>query len=690
MKLYDMFSQKQITPPPNLPLASNSTYIVIGLFNISTNFQQDVFTTKIEQMLIELNRLVNQAGDIPFSLLPPHHDVILVMRQIPLLINQSSTPLLLYSVVERVMCQLYQSTTPLAIEVYCRFLQILMDLSATVSKDILSWILYSDDPRKYNARVMSALIKSGLVRIEEFDTQLSKQLDQSQDPQLIEFAVTLLRLCMLMLHPISSIDDHLLTIRALTRLDHALAKELIQELEGQWTAKYKNPKNDTFTLRLLFAEWIRLYKHALTANSTYHQFAKKIMKTVTNNPDRMCFFFRLCTEVCVELYQSTKSHCIDAYSKLVSNIIRINQDSIKISCQVLSITVLVIAEHHEKLGTQFNQKPFLKLLGSLFIELNNVNDRESFIGIYGDVLYTLRPLKFPGFAYSWLQLFSHRLFLPLLLKEENEGWTICYKLMSALLSFITVLLTPTEEPARLSRSAKAFYQGSLRFLVVMLHDYPEFLCEHYFSFIQLLPLSCVQLRNVILSAFPRTMILPDPFTISLGYVANNTTKPKLLQMKEEDALIEIGAYLTTKQSKMSIGNSLVSYISSRDEKQTCDVERIQRLVFYVGSHTTVDTKKPLSENPAIQIYKYLLAHFSSTGNSFGQYALLNCIADHLRYPNSHTYFFSMAILHLFNSQSQQIKEQITRQNITRKADSESTSPMGPVNNICSAHQRVSF
>lgn len=69
---------------------------------------------------------------------------------------------------------------------------------------------------------MSALIKSGLVRIEEFDTQLSKQLDQSQDPQLIEFAVTLLRLCMLMLHPISSIDDYLLTIRALTRLDHAL------------------------------------------------------------------------------------------------------------------------------------------------------------------------------------------------------------------------------------------------------------------------------------------------------------------------------------------------------------------------------------------------------------------------------------------------------------------------------------
>ncbi|CAO3682706.1 unnamed protein product [Rhizopus stolonifer] len=511
---------------------------------------------------------------------------------------------------------------------------------------------------------MASLVKSGLIPIEEYDVQLSKQLENTTQIQLVEFSVELLNYCLFSSQPITSIEDHLLTIKTLMKLDHDIVKELTQHLKMQWTERYKNinPKDDTFALRLLLSEWIRLYKHTLTAKSIYNQFAKKILETITKDSDRLCFFFRLCTEVCVELYQPSKTQCVDACSKLVGMIIHLSDGSIQMTSQVLSVVVLVMAQQQEKLGSQFNQKPFLKLMSSLFIELNNVNgDKESFISIYGNVLYTLQPLYFPGFSYSWLQLFSHRLFLPLLLKQEKEGWNICYKLTTALLSFLKLLLTPTEEHTKLSRSTKTFYQGTLRFLVVMLHDYPEFLCSHYLSFIHLLPLGCIQLRNVILSAFPRTMILPDPFTITLGYVASNTASPKLLQVKEEgeeSILHECGVYLSSGHTKMSIGSSLVGYITSSGKDSS--VEKIQNLVFYVGSHTTLDTKKPLSENPAIQIYKYLLAHFSSTQNSFGQHVLLNSIVDHLRYPNSHTYFFSMAILHLFNSQPNQIKEQITR------------------------------
>lgn len=96
-------------------------------------------------MLIELDRLLKISGNLPFSLLPPQHDIILVMRQIPLLINQSAQPTLLRSVVEKVMYQLYQSNTGLAIEVYCRFLQTLLELSPSISKETLSWLLYSED-----------------------------------------------------------------------------------------------------------------------------------------------------------------------------------------------------------------------------------------------------------------------------------------------------------------------------------------------------------------------------------------------------------------------------------------------------------------------------------------------------------------------------------------------------------------
>lgn len=96
-------------------------------------------------MLIELDRLLKQSGNLPFSLLLPHHDIILVMRQIPLLINQSAQPTLLRSVVEKVVFQLYQSNTGLEIEVYCRFLVTLIELSPSIAKETFGWILYSDD-----------------------------------------------------------------------------------------------------------------------------------------------------------------------------------------------------------------------------------------------------------------------------------------------------------------------------------------------------------------------------------------------------------------------------------------------------------------------------------------------------------------------------------------------------------------
>lgn len=59
------------------------------------------------------------------------------------------------------------------------------------------------------------------------------------------------------------------------------------------------------------------------------------------------------------------------------------------------------------------------------------------------------------------------------------------------------------------------YKGTLRVLLVLLHDFPEFLCDYHFSFCDVIPPSCIQMRNIILSAFPRNMRLPDPSTPNL-------------------------------------------------------------------------------------------------------------------------------------------------------------------------------
>ena len=70
-------------------------------------------------------------------------------------------------------------------------------------------------------------------------------------------------------------------------------------------------------------------------------------------------------------------------------------------------------------------------------------------------------------------------------------------------------------PLALPHSAALTVQGTLRVLLVLLHDFPEFLCEYHFELCNKVPPSCIQMRNLILSAFPRMMRLPDPFTPNL-------------------------------------------------------------------------------------------------------------------------------------------------------------------------------
>ena len=78
-------------------------------------------------------------------------------------------------------------------------------------------------------------------------------------------------------------------------------------------------------------------------------------------------------------------------------------------------------------------------------------------------------------------------------------------------------LSPFLKAATLQPSSRDLYRGALRLLLVLLHDFPEFLSEYYFSLCNIIPSRCVQLRNVILSAFPTTVHLPDPHLRNLTF-----------------------------------------------------------------------------------------------------------------------------------------------------------------------------
>merc|ERR1719399_1171883 len=62
-------------------------------------------------------------------------------------------------------------------------------------------------------------------------------------------------------------------------------------------------------------------------------------------------------------------------------------------------------------------------------------------------------------------------------------------------------------------------------------------------------------------------------------------------------------------------------------------------------------------NPSLETFVYLAHHFDYEG----RHLFLSAIANHLRYPNTHTHYFSCVLLYLFADTNDEIvREQITR------------------------------
>ena len=61
--------------------------------------------------------------------------------------------------------------------------------------------------------------------------------------------------------------------------------------------------------------------------------------------------------------------------------------------------------------------------------------------------------------------------------------------------------------------------------------------------------------------------------------------------------------------------------------------------------------------PAVQLYAALLKDLDPEG----RFVVVNAMANHLRFPNAHTQYFSFAIMNLFeNASDEKTREQITR------------------------------
>ncbi|KAJ3092021.1 hypothetical protein HK102_011503 [Quaeritorhiza haematococci] len=665
---------------------------------------------KFSQYAAELDKHIAQNAMASLATLPTQNEVRAIIRQMVLLVTQAynrDEAGLIFA--QRVVSLLYKHDSNLAREVYVFLLEKLCELSKRAAKEVTSWLLYADDDRKYNVATYVAIIQARLLGVPELDMQLARLMEIGRMP-VVEFTAKLIRKCLLEDPPSATQNDFFNSVEVLTKLvQRGKAPEIVVHVLEDLRKRtalvplkdFANKEAETSGLReqlaVLFTEWVRMYHHPASNEKAHIAHVTQLQQQgILQGEDISSLFFRVCTELSVESYikhkatpgapQAMSFQAADAFARLIVLLVKnyndpaaanINIAKINLYTKILSIIVLVLVHSHEQRRQHFNQRPFFRLFSSLLNDLHTFEQHLQPIyfqtlSAISNTFHTLQPSFLPGFTFSWLQLVSHRYFMPkLLLAENQKGWPFFQRLMVDLFRFMAPFLKRPD----LTEGIRLLYKGTLRVLLVLLHDFPEFLCSYHFSFMDVIPHTCIQLRNLILSAFPGGMRLPDPFTpnLKVDLLPEINQSPQILSdytssllannMKQDiDAYLKNrapGTFLADLKNRLTLPST-----AGEGEPVKYNIPAINSLVLYVGIQAIAQAQQgkmqgasPITHSAPMDIFQQLVQDLDTEG----RYLLLSAIANHLRYPNSHTHYFSCVLLYLFaEAQQEIIQEQITR------------------------------
>jgi CCR4-NOT transcription complex subunit 1 len=415
-------------------------------------------------------------------------------------------------------------------------------------------------------------------------------------------------------------------------------------------------------------------------------------QVITRNDDIFTLFFRLPLEYIIDQYQSTKTaqlplRIADSYAKLVSFFVKYNIDpnpssKLPLLQRIAGIVALVLIGSAERGKANFNQKPFFRVFLGLLNEINSFEPNSGLLPqalfAVGSAFFSVRPQIVPAFVFSWVELISNRLFMPkLLLNGPNmvslsclffrnvhtchhgirwaailsvlmtdkiiskiQGWPLVLELLSCLFRFQWMYL----QTAELGESTRLLYKASLRILLVLLHDFPEFLAAYHHQLCEVIPPTCVQLRNLVLSAFPRNMRLPDPFTPQLKVdllpesqvapvILSDYTAPLMLNGFKKD----IDSYLKTRspvsfllelRSKLMLPTSEVFLYQTK-----YNIAAINSLVLYLGIHAVTQLQgrafssaAPLAHSPHMDIFQHVMMDLDTEGTFLQNFAFQLCFS----------------------------------------------------------------
>jgi len=156
---------------------------------------------------------------------------------------------------------------------------------------------------------------------------------------------------------------------------------------------------------------------------------------------------------------------------------------------------------------------------------------------------------------------------------------------------------------------RILYRGVLRTLLILHHDFPEFLAQYQFLLCEAIPPACVQLRNLILSAYSQSASdVPDPFrqNLKVELLAEMRVPPRIsgdvFKILRDTGLQELlqmainGLSLNEEILKTIISAYETPYRTHTGIEYAVNLPIMNALVLYMGMSAT-----EMSSEPAIQL-----------------------------------------------------------------------------------------
>ncbi|XP_058252863.1 CCR4-NOT transcription complex subunit 1 isoform X1 [Hemibagrus wyckioides] len=600
------------------------------------------------------------------------------------------------------------------------------------NKQITRCLIECRDEYKYNVEAVELLIRNHLVNMQQYDLHLAQSMENGLHYMAVAFAMQLVKLLLVDERSVSHITEADLfhTIETLMRTcAHSRANapeglpQLMDVVRSNYEAmidrqhggpnfmmhsgisqasEYDDPPGLREKAEYLLREWVNLYHSAAAGRDSTKAFSAFVgqmhQQGILKTDDLITRFFRLCTEMCVEISYRAQAeqqhnpaasaaiirakcyHNLDAFVRLIALLVKHSGEAtntvtkINLLNKVLGIVVGVLIQDHDVRQADFQQLPYHRIFIMLLLELNapeHVLETINFqtLTAFCNTFHILRPTKAPGFVYAWLELISHRIFIARMLAHtpQQKGWPMYAQLLIDLFKFLAPFLRNVE----LNKPMQILYKGTLRVLLVLLHDFPEFLCDYHYGFCDVIPPNCIQLRNLILSAFPRNMRLPDPFTpnLKVDMLSEINIAPRILtnftSVMPSQFKKDLDSYLKTRSPVTFLSELRSNLQVSNEPGNRYNIQLINALVLYVGTQAiahihnkgSTPSMSTITHSAHMDIFQNLAVDLDTEG----RYLFLNAIANQLRYPNSHTHYFSCTMLYLFaEANAEAIQEQITR------------------------------